>query len=182
MNEAFSDMGGEATEYYWKGTNDFLVGQEIFKALRSAALHVHPERRTARSIDNVSQYTSGMNPHYSSGLYNKMFCNLAKTAGWGTPTAFKVMARANALYWTPSSTYASGACGVMTAATDLGLNTADVAAAFTSIGQSTSSCGGGGGGGDDRADQWRGGHRHRRRGTGSDQLSTRLTFRRARRA
>ena len=32
MNEAFSDMGGEATENYWKGTNDFLVGTEIFKA------------------------------------------------------------------------------------------------------------------------------------------------------
>jgi pseudolysin/vibriolysin len=76
-----------------------------------------------------------------------MFCNLAKTTGRGTPTAFKVMARANALYWTPSSTYVSGACGVMTAATDLGLSTADVAAAFTSVGVSTSSCGGGGGGG-----------------------------------
>jgi pseudolysin/vibriolysin len=35
----------------------------------------------------------------------------------------------------------------MTAATDLGLSTAAVAAAFTSVGVSTSSCGGGGGGG-----------------------------------
>jgi hypothetical protein len=57
-----------------------------------------------------------------------------------------VFARANALYWTASSTYATGACGVMTAATDLGLSTANVAAAFTSVGVSTSSCGGGGGG------------------------------------
>src|SRR4249919_3260958 len=145
MNEAFSDMGGEATEYYWKGSNDFLVGQEIFKA-SGALRYMCTPSQDGTSIDNVSQYTTGMNPHYSSGPYNKMFCNLAKTAGWGTPTAFKLMARANALYWTPSSTYASGACGVMTAATDLGLNTADVAAAFTSIGQSTSSCGGGGGG------------------------------------
>jgi hypothetical protein len=79
-------------------------------------------------------------------VYNKAFCNLAKTSGWGTPTAFKVFARANALYWTASSTYATGACGVMTAATDLGLSTANVAAAFTSVGVSTSSCGGGGGG------------------------------------
>ena len=45
----------------------------------------------------------------------------------------------------------------MTAATDLGLNTADVAAAFTSVGVSTSSCGGGGGGGGTTAsDQRRG--------------------------
>ena len=147
MNEAFSDMGGEATEYYWKGSNDFLVGQEIFKA-SGALRYMCTPSQDGTSIDNVSQYTTGMNPHYSSGPYNKMFCNLAKTAGWGTPTAFKLMARANALYWTPSSTYASGACGVMTAATDLGLSTTDVAAAFTSIGQSTSSCGGGGGGGE----------------------------------
>jgi Zn-dependent metalloprotease len=145
MNEAFSDMGGEATEFYWKGSNDFLVGQEIFKA-SGALRYMCTPSQDGTSIDNVSQYTTGMNPHYSSGPYNKMFCNLAKTAGWDVPKAFKVMARANALYWTASSTYASGACGVMTAATDLGLNTADVAAAFTSIGQSTSSCGGGGGG------------------------------------
>jgi pseudolysin/vibriolysin len=148
MNEAFSDMGGEATEYYWKGTNDFLVGQEIFKGSASQALrYMCNPTQDGGSIDNAGDYTNGMDPHYSSGVYNKMFCNLAKTSGWGTPTAFKVMARANANYWTASSTYASGACGVMTAASDLGLSTADVAAAFTSVGVSTSSCGGGGGGG-----------------------------------
>ena len=148
MNEAFSDMGGEATEYYWKGSNDFLVGQEIFKGSASQALrYMCNPTQDGGSIDNAGDYTSGMDPHYSSGVYNKMFCNLAKTSGWGTPTAFKVMARANANYWTASSTYASGACGVMTAASDLGLSTADVAAAFTSVGVSTSSCGGGGGGG-----------------------------------
>jgi hypothetical protein len=72
------------------------------------------------SIDNASQYTSGLDVHYSSGVYNKAFCKLAKTAGWDTPKAFKVIARANELYWTPSSTFNSGACGVETAATDLG--------------------------------------------------------------
>jgi hypothetical protein len=82
--------------------------------------------------------------HYSSGVYNKAFCTLAKKAGWNTPTAFKVFARANALYWTPSSTFNSGACGVETAAQDLGLSKADVTAAFTVVGVS---CSGGGGGG-----------------------------------
>ncbi|MGN6512679.1 MAG: M4 family metallopeptidase, partial [Lysobacteraceae bacterium] len=38
INESFSDMGGEATEYYWKGTNDFLVGEEIFKGASGQAL------------------------------------------------------------------------------------------------------------------------------------------------
>ncbi|MDI1252362.1 pre-peptidase C-terminal domain-containing protein [Thermomonas sp.] len=146
MNEAFSDMGGEATEYYLKGSNDYLVGQEIFKGNGALRYMCNPTQ-DGSSIDNASNYTSGMDPHYSSGVYNKMFCKLAKTSGWGVPTAFKVMARANAEYWTSSSTYASGACGVITAATDLGLSTSAVAAAFTSVGVSTSSCGGGGGGG-----------------------------------
>ena len=148
MNEAFSDMGGEATEYYWKGSNDFLVGEEIFKGASGQALrYMCNPTQDGASIDNAANYTSGLDPHYSSGVYNKAFCNLAKTSGWGTPTAFKVFARANANYWTASSTYASGACGVITAATDLGLSTSAVAAAFTSVGVSTSSCGGGGGGG-----------------------------------
>ena len=96
------------------------------------------------SIDNAANYNSGLDVHYSSGVYNKAFCTLAKTAGWDTVKAFKSFARANSLYWTPSSTFVSGACGVETAATDLGFTKADVTAAFAAVGVS---CTGGGGGG-----------------------------------
>ncbi|MEZ5463527.1 M4 family metallopeptidase [Dokdonella sp.] len=143
MNEAYSDMGGEATEYYWKGSNDFLVGPEIFKGSGSLRYMNNPPQDGA-SIDNAANYTSSLDVHYSSGVYNKAFYKLATTSGWNTPNAFKVFARANALYWTPSSTFNSGACGVETAATDLGLNSAAVTAAFTSVGVA---CPGGGGGG-----------------------------------
>ncbi len=143
MNEAYSEMGGEATEYYWKGSNDFLVGPEIFKGSGSLRYMANPPQDGA-SIDNAANYTSSMDVHYSSGVYNKAFYNLATTSGWNTPNAFKIFARANSLYWTPSSTFNSGACGVETAATDLGLSAAAVTAAFTSVGVS---CSGGGGGG-----------------------------------
>jgi vibriolysin len=143
MNEAFSDMGGEATEYYWKGTNDFLVGPEIFKASGALRYMANPPQ-DGRSIDNAANYTSSLNVHYSSGVYNKAFYKLATTAGWDTPKAFKVMARANALYWTASSTFNQGACGVETAATDLGYAKADVTAAFTAVGVSCAGTGGGG--------------------------------------
>jgi vibriolysin len=143
INEAFSDMGGEATEYYWKGTNDFLVGAEIFKATGALRYMCNPTQ-DGRSIDNAANFTSGLDVHYSSGVYNKAFCTLAKTAGWSTQKAFQVMARANANYWTASSTFNQGACGVETAATDLGYTKADVTAAFTGVGVS---CAGGGGGG-----------------------------------
>jgi Zn-dependent metalloprotease len=146
MNEAFSDMGGEATENYWKGTNDFLVGTEIYKATGALRYMCNPTQ-DGRSIDNAANYTSSLDVHNSSGVYNKAFCNLAKTTGWSTATAFKAFARANAIYWTPSSTFISGACGVRTAATDIGKSAADVTAAFNTVGVDTSSCGGGGGGG-----------------------------------
>ena len=146
MNEAFSDMGGEATEYYWKGSNDFLVGPEIFKA-SGALRYMCTPSQDGGSIDNASQYTSSLDVHYSSGVYNKAFCTLAKKSGWNTVSAFKAFARANALYWTPSSTFNSGACGVETAATDLGFTKADVTSAFTAVGVACPGSGGGGGGG-----------------------------------
>ncbi len=150
MNEAFSDMGGEATEYYWKGSNDFLVGNEIFKGSGALRYMANPTQ-DGGSIDNAANYTSGMDPHYSSGVYNKFFYKLATTSGWDTPKAFKVMARANAEYWTSSSTYNSGAVGAVQAACDLGFNGQDVANAFSTVGVNAgtvpTSCGGTGGGG-----------------------------------
>jgi pseudolysin/vibriolysin len=145
MNEAYSDMGGEATEFYWKGTNDFLVGTEIFKA-SGALRYMCTPTQDGKSIDNAANYTSSLDVHYSSGVYNKAFCTLAKTANWGTVKAFKVFAKANQSYWTASSTFNSGACGVETAATDLGYTKADVTAAFSAVGVSCSGGTGGGGG------------------------------------
>ena len=143
MNEAFSDMAGEAAEYYSRGTNDWLVGAEIFKGTGALRYMCNPTQDGA-SIDNAANYTSSLDVHYSSGVYNKAFCTLAKTTGWNTQKAFQAFVRANDLYWTASSTFNQGACGVETAATDLGFTKADVTAAFTAVGVS---CAGGGGGG-----------------------------------
>ena len=150
MNEAYSDIAGEAAEYYDRGTNDFLVGADIVKAsagIGTALRYMCTPSQDGGSIDNASQYTSGLDVHYSSGVYNKAFCLLAKTSGWDTVKAFKVFARANALYWTASSTFNSGSCGVASAATDLGFSATDVAAAFTGVGVTCSTGGGGSTGG-----------------------------------
>jgi len=135
LNEAYSDIAGEAAEYYMRGSNDFLVGAEIFKGSGALRYMCNPTQ-DGRSIDNAANFTSGMDPHLSSGVYNKAFCTLAKTSGWNTKTAFQVFARANRDYWTSSTNYNQGACGVETAATDLGLTKADVTAAFTGVGVS----------------------------------------------
>lgn len=143
MNEAFSDMAGEAAEYFDRGSNDWLVGADIFKGSGALRYMCNPTQ-DGSSIDNAANFTSSMDVHYSSGVYNKAFCTLAKKTGWNTMKAFQVFARANRDYWTASSTFNQGACGVETAATDLGYTKADVTAAFTAVGVS---CSGGGGGG-----------------------------------
>jgi pseudolysin/vibriolysin len=147
MNEAYSDIAGEAAEFYDRGTNDFLVGADIVKAsagIGTALRYMCDPPQDGGSIGNAANYTNGLDVHYSSGVYNKAFCLLAKTSGWGTVNAFKVFARANALYWTASSTFNSGSCGVASAATDLGLSATAVAAAFTGVGVTCSTGGGGG--------------------------------------
>ncbi|WP_434299598.1 M4 family metallopeptidase [Corallococcus exiguus] len=138
INEAYSDIAGEAAEYYMRGTNDFLVGAEIFKSSGALRYMANPPQ-DGRSIGHASNYYNGLDVHYSSGVYNKAFYLLATTPGWGTVKAFQVFARANDLYWGPSTDFNQGACGVQTAAQDYGFNVSNVASAFAAVGVS---CGG----------------------------------------
>jgi Zn-dependent metalloprotease len=133
MNEAFSDMAGEAAENYMNGSNDWMVGEQIFKA-DGALRYMDQPSKDGRSIDHASQMTSGLDVHYSSGVYNRAFYTLATTSGWDVKDAFAVMLRANDLYWGANSTFNSGACGVESAAADLGLDVVDVTAAFDVVG------------------------------------------------
>ena len=94
MNEAYSDMAGEAAEYFMNGSNDFLVGAQIFKGTGALRYMDNPPQ-DGSSIGHASNYTSGMDVHYSSGVYNKAFYLLATKAGWNTQKAFQVFARAN---------------------------------------------------------------------------------------
>ncbi|WP_254842829.1 M4 family metallopeptidase, partial [Xanthomonas graminis] len=111
INEAYSDIAGEATEYYVKGSNDFLVGPEIFKSSGALRYMANPPQ-DGTSIDNAANYRSGLDVHKSSGVYNKAFYKLATTSGWNTRSAFEVFARANRLTGprVPASTAAPAAC------------------------------------------------------------------------
>ncbi|BFI96867.1 MAG: M4 family metallopeptidase [Rhodanobacter sp.] len=150
MNEAFSDIAGEAAEFYDRGHADFLVGADIVKTsagLGDALRYMCNPTQDGGSIDNAANYTSSLDVHYSSGVYNKAFCVLAKTSGWDVKKAFQSFALANKSYWTATATFNSGACGVESAATDLGYNANDVVAAFTAVGVTCPGTGGGGTGG-----------------------------------
>jgi pseudolysin/vibriolysin len=138
MNEAFSDMAGEAAKFFDRGSNNFLVGDEIIKPetvpLFGPSLRdMCTPSNDGLSIDTASQYYDGLDVHYSSGVYNRAFCTLAQTPGWDTRKAFEVFHDANALYWGPLETFDSGACAVEQAAVDRGYPSADVTAAFAQV-------------------------------------------------
>ena len=136
LNEAFSDMAGEAAEFYMTGTNDWMVGEQIFKGT-GALRYMDDPTLDGISIGHQSDYYNGMDVHYSSGVYNKAFYLLATTAGWDTQEAFEVYARANMLYWTANTDWDTAGDGVMDAACDLGYSVSDVQASLSAVGISS---------------------------------------------
>ncbi|CAM2787026.1 M4 family metallopeptidase [Moritella viscosa] len=146
LNEAFSDMAGEAAEFFMSGTNDWQVGAQIFKG-NGALRYMDEPTRDGKSIDHQSNYNSGMDVHNTSGVYNKAFYNLATTVGWDTKKAFIVYAKANQLYWSANTNWDEAGNGVMDAACDLGYSTDEVKASLAAVGINSNaspgtSCGG----------------------------------------
>jgi vibriolysin len=134
INEAYSDMAGESAEYFMKGSNDFLIGYDIFKDPTGALRYMHDPPLDGSSVDHVDDYYSGMDVHYSSGIFNKAFWLIATTSGWDTHMAFDIFTKANQDYWTPSTTFQQGAEGVMSATVDYAYNCQDVVDAFAVVG------------------------------------------------
>lgn len=136
INEAFSDMAGEAAEFYLTGSTDFETGADIFKDPNGALRYMDDPTRDGSSIGHASDYYNGMDVHYSSGVYNKAFYLLANTPGWDAQKAFVLFAEANRTIWGPNETFDSAYHGVLTAATEiLGYtDTTDIVNAFEQVG------------------------------------------------
>ena len=133
MNESFSDVAGEAAEYYDRGSNDWMVGAEIFKA-DGALRYMDEPTRDGSSISHTSDYNDFMDVHYTSGIYNKAFYTLSTRPGWTPRMAFETFADANHLYWVADESFNNGSCGVMKAAQNRGYPVADVVSAFQVVG------------------------------------------------
>lgn len=116
-----------------RGKNDFLIGYDIKKG-SGALRYMDQPSRDGRSIDNASQYYNGIDVHHSSGVYNRAFYLLANSPGWDTRKAFEVFVDANRYYWTATSNYNSGACGVIRSAQNRNYSAADVTRAFSTVG------------------------------------------------
>ncbi len=135
MNESFSDMAAMAAERYSSGQASWMIGAEIVKdAFGEEALrYMDNPSRDGRSINTADDYYSGLDVHYSSGVFNRLFYLMANRPGWDTRKAFDVMVKANMDYWTPYSNFDEGGCGVLWATQDLDYNQDDVIAALKDV-------------------------------------------------
>lgn len=141
MNEAFSDMAAQAAEIYAYGKNSWEIGPEIFKDEDSALRYMKKPSKDCGSrkpgsrcsIDDASQYFNGLDVHYSSGVYNRLFYLIASSEGWTVRKAFDVMVHANSNYWTSSATFETGACGILKATKDYGYDEKGVLEALKEV-------------------------------------------------
>jgi len=149
MNESFSDMAAKAAEFYAYGKNlNWDLAPETFKQAGKALRYMDKPSKDCGwrwpgfmcSIDNAAQYNNWQNVHHTSGVYNRFFYTLSTSPNWDTKKAFQVMARANAYYWTSTTDFVQGACGVLKAATDLGHETKAIKSAFDVVKVDTSHC------------------------------------------
>jgi pseudolysin len=146
INEAFSDMAGEAAKYYSTGKNDWQVGATIFKAANQALRYLDEPTKDCNgrrpgdqcSISNIKDYDSELDVHFSSGIFNKAFYEIATQPEWNTKKAFDLMVKANMDYWTASVGFADAACGVLAASQDYKYNSTVVVEAFEKVGIHTS--------------------------------------------
>nr|WP_104398785.1 M4 family metallopeptidase [Vibrio penaeicida] len=134
INESFSDVAGEAAEYFMTGSNDWLVGETIFKATGQALRYLEDPTRDGSSIGHADNYYDGLDVHYSSGVFNRAFYLLTNSTGWNIQKAFTAYVDANRFYWTPSTTYVEGACGVILAARDKGYDWQKAFESFQQVG------------------------------------------------
>ena len=142
INEAFSDMAAQAAESFARGYSSWRIGAEILKETSGyeAMRFMDKPSRDGHSIDRVNQYRPGMDVHYSSGVYNRMFYELAHQPGWDTRKAFELMVKANRDYWVSNSDFSDAACGLLNAADDLDFPAQGIQQALNEVGIDDSDC------------------------------------------
>ena len=136
INEAFSDIMGEAAEEFFTDT-DWLSGFEDMKHPTKPLRYFDKPSRDGSSIDHASDYYSGIDVHLSSGVYNRAFYLICNEFGIDLQYAFEALLTANRVYWTENSDYSNAACGVLKAAYGHGLDVEGFRSAFTKVGVST---------------------------------------------
>lgn len=145
MNESFSDMAAMAAISYShdeKQAPSFKIGDMIMKKSSGydALRYMDKPSRDGSSIDSAIDYREGLDVHYSSGVFNRMFYLIANSDDWNTRKAFDVMVKANSDYWTPYEKFQSGACGVLKSTMDYKYSMDAVESAIREVGLDPEQC------------------------------------------
>ncbi|XP_061185869.1 virulence metalloprotease-like [Saccostrea echinata] len=134
INEAYSDLAGEALELYITGMFDLHTGAKSDKNDNEGIRDLCDQNKDGSSIVHVKNYQDGMEVHESSGIFNKVSCTLIKEPTFGLKIVFQIFTHANRFYWAPYSNFSDAACGVLKAAYDLGHDTEIIRKAFKVVG------------------------------------------------
>ncbi|OWF35651.1 uncharacterized protein LOC110442673 [Mizuhopecten yessoensis] len=132
LNEAFSDILGEATEEYIDSRSDMFVGLDINKG--EIMRHFREPELDGSSPGNVDGYHSGMDPHYSSGVFRRMFYVIIKQKGGVIRPVMHTLLHANRMYWRSMTGFQEAGCGVLKSAYDLGQNPTPYLRALNDVG------------------------------------------------
>ncbi|XP_060559189.1 elastase-like [Ruditapes philippinarum] len=132
LNEAFSDIMGEASEYYLL-KSDLLTGGILMKHAPYLREFERPEN-DGDSISHVDDMVSYIDVHYSSGIFRRVWYVIVKEESVSVRDAFSVFLHANKMYWHESSSFYDASCGVLEAALDLGFETQPYRKAFEDVG------------------------------------------------
>jgi chitodextrinase len=137
LNESFSDIFGEAVEFYSKGSSDWLVGCDIglnscgaFRSLSNPNAYLHPDTYKGSYWYTGSADYGGV--HTNSGVQNKWFYILVNgesgtndlgnpysVTGIGWDKAARIAYRNLTVYLSASSGFAAARVGSIQAAIDL---------------------------------------------------------------
>lgn len=136
INEAFSDITAETTEYYARNSYDWKVGSDIVKpGFPGTALRYFDDpTQDGRSIRYAILFRSGMDVHYSSGVFNHAFYRMVEKERMDIMDAYKCFLDANLNLWSPFTNFYNGACNVMQAAYENGFSHRKVRRAFWRVG------------------------------------------------
>lgn len=155
LNESFSDIMGTGVEYYASthGASkawNYWIGEDVYTpgTKNDALRYMDDPTKDGASIDNYSKYTSNLDVHYSSGIWNNFFYLLAHggtnrtsgvpVTGIGIDKALAVCYQANTHYFVSSTNFAGARTGCLGAAQQLygasSTEYAAVAQAWTAVG------------------------------------------------
>jgi Zn-dependent metalloprotease len=137
VNEAFSDIAGEALEFYWRGFNDWEVAADVVKGNNNALRYFENPPLDDYSITHLTRFSDSLDVHSSSGIFNRasyVIANLSGPDNWNTQKVFEIYAAANENYWTELSDFEDASCGVLNATVDAGYDPDPVRLAFQSVG------------------------------------------------